>query len=518
LDEPPIDAAPDWIELGDVLSLIGATLVVFGGSVMRIISGVLITLLLATSAMAQPWYARGEFNAWGIENPLVVDPGNATHYTATVGGLFEDSPYNWKIAEEDWSPEMPGTGAGHDGRVYTNAAGEIHFHMYDQTTWNDGWFPNNTRRVGYDDPQQFDWEIVGSFNGWPGTHDPNYALTDVGNGLHRGTFMLNAGIHNFKFRGVGANEANAWDTSIGATFDNAAVDNTFAVASNGDPWTFELDLPNGRFRYFTTATPPGPAGDHNHNGTVDAADYVVWRKNPAGFGGQQGYNDWRANFGESGAQTTWLARSPQIPDTELENQGGGQYGLHLTGLTPQTDYEFRILRSDASSLVPSNNMKVRADNDGEIDLNFFELTSGSWSDGWSPVNTHRIGYDDHDLFNWDIMGSFNNWTNPVVALTDQGNGLHIGTFTIDTPGTYQFKFRQEFDWNTSIGADFGNNAPNASLTATAASQLWQFELDLPNGRWRAFPVVEPVGSAVPEPTSVALLALGAMIILGVRRK
>ncbi len=43
--------------------------------------------------------------------------------------------------------------------------------------------------------------------------------------------------------------------------------------------------------------PPGEQGDYNGNSKVDAADYVVWRKNPAGFGGDPGYNTWRANFG-----------------------------------------------------------------------------------------------------------------------------------------------------------------------------------------------------------------------------
>jgi hypothetical protein len=36
------------------------------------------------------------------------------------------------------------------------------------------------------------------------------------------------------------------------------------------------------------------AGNFNHDGTVDAADYVVWRKND---GSQAGYDMWRANFG-----------------------------------------------------------------------------------------------------------------------------------------------------------------------------------------------------------------------------
>ena len=43
---------------------------------------------------------------------------------------------------------------------------------------------------------------------------------------------------------------------------------------------------------------PVPPGDYNGDGKVDAADYVVWRKDPASFGGDPaGYNTWRDNFG-----------------------------------------------------------------------------------------------------------------------------------------------------------------------------------------------------------------------------
>jgi hypothetical protein len=37
-------------------------------------------------------------------------------------------------------------------------------------------------------------------------------------------------------------------------------------------------------------------GDFNLDGTVDAADYVAWRKND---GSQEGYNTWRTNFGRT---------------------------------------------------------------------------------------------------------------------------------------------------------------------------------------------------------------------------
>ena len=41
-------------------------------------------------------------------------------------------------------------------------------------------------------------------------------------------------------------------------------------------------------------TLPGAPGDYNNDGVVDAADYVVWRKND---GSPAGYNEWRAHFG-----------------------------------------------------------------------------------------------------------------------------------------------------------------------------------------------------------------------------
>jgi hypothetical protein len=51
---------------------------------------------------------------------------------------------------------------------------------------------------------------------------------------------------------------------------------------------------------FMNLAAQGLAGDYNNNSTVDAADYVLWRDNPAAFGGSPaGYDTWRANFGKS---------------------------------------------------------------------------------------------------------------------------------------------------------------------------------------------------------------------------
>jgi autotransporter-associated beta strand protein len=53
-------------------------------------------------------------------------------------------------------------------------------------------------------------------------------------------------------------------------------------------------------------------GDFNGDGTVDAADYVVWRKTD---GSQEGYDEWRTNFGATaGAGSTSAADAAAVPE------------------------------------------------------------------------------------------------------------------------------------------------------------------------------------------------------------
>jgi amidase len=60
------------------------------------------------------------------------------------------------------------------------------------------------------------------------------------------------------------------------------------------------------------------SGDFNHDGSVDAADYVVWRKGLGTTYTQDDYNDWAANFGSTlgsgSSQLAALPLSPAIPE------------------------------------------------------------------------------------------------------------------------------------------------------------------------------------------------------------
>jgi uncharacterized protein YjbI with pentapeptide repeats len=92
-------------------------------------------------------------------------------------------------------------------------------------------------------------------------------------------------------------------TQIGRTidlFDWAGVTptGTFTITS---PYSWNLSNLYTTGEVTLTAVPGIVPGDYNGNGTIDAADYVVWRKNG---GTQAAYSIWRTNFGQpSGAST-----------------------------------------------------------------------------------------------------------------------------------------------------------------------------------------------------------------------
>jgi hypothetical protein len=59
-------------------------------------------------------------------------------------------------------------------------------------------------------------------------------------------------------------------------------------------------------------------GDYDLDGTVDAADYVVWRKTD---GTQDGYNPWRANFGQTIGSGAALPSAERLPIAVPEPAG-----------------------------------------------------------------------------------------------------------------------------------------------------------------------------------------------------
>lgn len=70
--------------------------------------------------------------------------------------------------------------------------------------------------------------------------------------------------------------------------------------------------------WFGSAPPLPIAGDHNGDGAVNAADYVVWRKGPDQYGGDPGgYDAWRSNFGNGSGSGSLVASIPEPSSSVL---------------------------------------------------------------------------------------------------------------------------------------------------------------------------------------------------------
>jgi autotransporter-associated beta strand protein len=81
--------------------------------------------------------------------------------------------------------------------------------------------------------------------------------------------------------------------------------------STTSPADFKSDqffVGNGVIRLVMAGIP----GDYNHDGQVDAADYVVWRK--TGINGPQGYNDWRSHYGQTSGSGSGLGANVSVPE------------------------------------------------------------------------------------------------------------------------------------------------------------------------------------------------------------
>jgi hypothetical protein len=66
----------------------------------------------------------------------------------------------------------------------------------------------------------------------------------------------------------------------------------------------------------------GLAGDYNHNGIVDAADYTVWRDGLGTTYTQADCNIWKANFGAHAGSGSGAAAAVPEPASLLLFLGG----------------------------------------------------------------------------------------------------------------------------------------------------------------------------------------------------
>jgi probable HAF family extracellular repeat protein len=135
--------------------------------------------------------------------------------------------------------------------------------------------------------------VVGSF-GFEGTYAGTF-IWDASHGMRNlSDVLINLGLG---------------DSLAGWSLDFAS-----AISADGRVIVGYGTNPDGNTEAWIARLAPQPTlpGDFNHDGAVDAADYVVWRKTD---GTQTGYNTWRAHFGEiSGSGSAAPPPTSAIPE------------------------------------------------------------------------------------------------------------------------------------------------------------------------------------------------------------
>jgi len=202
-------------------------------------------------------------------------------------------------------------------------------------------------------------------------------------------------------------------------------------------------------------------------------------------------------------------------ETVMTDMGGGVWSAALTGLTPSTEYQFKVNEGDWNWFVPYDppqgnpNSWFYTDGSGNATLSF---DLNSYTDGWT-VGQYRIG-ESVDPGAWTAVGAWNGWNNadPTSVMTPIGGGIYELQKIIVTPGFYGYKATESGGWDYQIGADGRNiNATELTFTTTTANQEVDMFLNAMNGTIRL--------DVVPEPASVLLFGLsGLTALLAVRRR
>jgi hypothetical protein len=238
------------------------------------------------------------FNAFGELITLDVAGIAGGTEDETLAGWMPTVMTNWQIANTEVAITADQTDLDYNPTVDPN-------HIYASATLEDN--PNfTTQLIAYDyNPTTGDIALNRSITFSNATMNEEREPREI-------ALAANGDLYFSGFAGAGTTNSNnlvmrlpnatniaGWDAANIEVFYNTSISSSF----NG------LDVAVGE-------EDVGLDGDYNGDGSVDAADYVVWRKND--INGQQGYDDWRMNFGlPDGAGSALVSASVPEPASVL---------------------------------------------------------------------------------------------------------------------------------------------------------------------------------------------------------
>ena len=273
-------------------------------------------------------------------------------------------------------------------------------------------------------------------------------------------------------------------------------------------------------------------GDHNDDGRVDAADYVTWRDDPANNGGDQGYIDWRAQFGKisftAGGDPAYVIGGTPDPDgiswfTVFKNR---------TVVAPPAGSPLGSQRQNRA-IIYGGNYQATA---GLTTTSFSEdggAPGDNVPDAWQNVRTPTLDGVNHltgnNTGNWYISGM--SWNMDTGAV--QSRYLREGATTLDlttdsgiwteSTGTHT----QSFMGANSVSATSNNIS---ALDGQIAEVLFykkalngtDFDAVMAylNTKYFAAPAGSQIVGSVPEPAVLVLFCMSALgaTLFAIRRR
>ncbi len=213
----------------------------------------------------------------------------------------------------------------------------------------------------------------------------------------------------------------------------------------------------------------------------------------------------------AGSLQGWQAGTNPMVETAA---GSDIWTATFTGLVPGGREEFKITDGTWTNTYPSANSWLYADGAGNVTITY---DGNTYADGWSTT-MDRLILDTDSPTGWTATGSFQSqiggadWDNgnPATAMAAMGGGIYSLTAVL-APGTYDWKavVAGSPTWDAISWDNRSVNASNWSFTTDAVNDTVTFQVD-------AFTGVAQV-NVTPEPTTIALLGLGALALIRRRR-
>jgi len=422
-----------------------------------------------STTQAQPYYASGDFNlptAWSSPSANVLSLAG-TVYSNSTSGQTPNGMFQCKITTAGWASSWPSYNVS--GMWDNTGSNNIYFQP---GAFADGWTPA-ANRVGFDDPGQ-PWEIIGAFNSWDSTQPANAQMTSNGHGVYTVVYTVaNAGTYAFDFRTSGH-----WDKMRAGQqiFNNGGQDGSFTTTTSPETMTFQIDLPNGRFRVFDAALIPVTnqvvfAVDmssqiqlgyfHPGYSVYAAGDFNSW---PGPGGGllltnyppYNGGNNTNIYYG-----TNTFVGMPSSSPTQYKFNDNDPSALN-GGWEQSANKTLTLLSANGTEMLPVavfNNVTTSDYLSVPVDLTFRVNMNGAtniFGVTWGGQNVYINGSFMNSAGNW--ISTWNNISLSGNQMTEEtpGSGIYTYTYSVPVGSPVNVKYKYCFDDGVN---SFDNEAP-----------------------------------------------------------